>query len=147
MGREILWAFSSPSSELQLTQHLAFNRTRTSTYVTDFLLPAIVGVFVCLFLNFCPQIHLWHLLAALYHLQSNALKITITTTTIKNITQTCRRMVGKLRINYPPDKMALKDMEQSHPESDSQRCCVGHWPDFDSETAELRLNPGSFAAG
>lgn len=43
--------------------------------------------------------------------------------------------------------MALKDMEQSHLEFDSQRCCVGHWLDFDSETAELQLNPGSFAAG
>lgn len=56
-------------------------------------------------------------------------------------------MVGKLWINDPPDKMALKDMEQSHLEFDSQRCCVGHWLDFDSETAELQLNPGSFAAG
>lgn len=43
--------------------------------------------------------------------------------------------------------MALKDMEQSHLEFDSQHCCVGHWLDSDSETAELQLTPGSFAAG
>lgn len=48
---------------------------------------------------------------------------------------------------YAPDKMALKDMEQSHLEFDSQCCCVGHWLDFDSEAAELQLNLGSFAVG